>query len=556
METRAADPLAALPQPAASASTAASAQHRREGTNTNIEEVYRLLLDGTPAKGAYNSCMDSTKLTSNNNNTGGDDDDNTATQDDDDDAAGGVFFGSVANLCSATLGAGVLALPYALFQAGLVVGMLLLAASAVATAASIGLIVKASAHYKQNTYESLVEHTVGRTMRTVTEICIVLFCGGCAVGYVIAVGDILQQSHLMVRDSRAWSMITVWCLVMLPLSLLRRMQTLQFASALGIASIGTLVCAALVHLVNDVSQETPPNDDSGPTLSNLQDFLWPSHGVISVLKACPIVLFAFSCQCNVCAIFEELPDNCVGNVVDSNGRDKEDFMGRVTWTAVAICGFLYASISTVALADLGFSIAPNILSSYEIVGIMRVACAAMAAAVIMAFPLNIFPARVTLEGILDRYHPIDTALPSESLTAALLEESDILEGHAVQSPVAVDTTCVNIHVPLATERSDATVSSDMEEDGWHKVRHVLLSVILSGMALMLALVVPDISIVFGFLGGTTSSMLGFVLPGMLGLRLSRDTGEPSLRPVSWTLLLGGIFFGVLTTGVTISQYGK
>jgi hypothetical protein len=96
----------------------------------------------------------------------------------------------------------------------------------------------------------------------------------------------------------------------------------------------------------------------------------------------------------------------------------------------------------------------------------------------------------------------------------------------------------------------------MEEDGWHKVRHVLLSVILSGMALMLALVVPDISIVFGFLGGTTSSMLGFVLPGMLGLRLSRDTGEPSLRPVSWTLLLGGIFFGVLTTGVTISQYGK
>ena len=38
----------------------------------------------------------------------------------------GHFLGAVANLCSATLGAGILALPFAMYESGLVFGVLLL----------------------------------------------------------------------------------------------------------------------------------------------------------------------------------------------------------------------------------------------------------------------------------------------------------------------------------------------------------------------------------------------------------------------------------------------
>jgi hypothetical protein len=41
--------------------------------------------------------------------------------------------------------------------------------------------------------------------------------------------------------------------------------------------------------------------------------LWPTNGLISIITACPIILFAFSCQCNVCAIFTELPDTIIQN---------------------------------------------------------------------------------------------------------------------------------------------------------------------------------------------------------------------------------------------------
>ena len=56
--------------------------------------------------------------------------------------------GAVANLCSATLGAGILALPFALYQAGLIWGGILLISSAWATTASINLLVEACDRYK------------------------------------------------------------------------------------------------------------------------------------------------------------------------------------------------------------------------------------------------------------------------------------------------------------------------------------------------------------------------------------------------------------------------
>jgi amino acid permease len=110
----------------------------------------------------------------------------------------------------------------------------------------------------------------------------------------------------------------------------------------------------------------------------------------------------------------------------------------------------------------------------------------------------------------------------------------------------------NLHLMVSLESQETVEPSSVDED-WHPIRHVFLTLLLAGMALALALVVPDISVVFGLLGGTTSSMLGFCIPGMLGLKLSRDTDDASLRPISWTLLIGGLVVGLLTTGVTIYQ---
>lgn len=457
----------------------------------------------------------------------------------------GQFLGAVANLCSATLGAGILALPFALYQAGLFFGGLLLLSSAWATASSINLLVLATDQFQLSTYEKVVEKVLGRRARQAVEISILIFCGGTAVAYVIAVGDIMQRVEDLSLFQKRIGMVLVWLLAMLPLSCLRRMKSLQCASTVGIASIGTLLLAATVHLVH------PQNDYFSVAGQSLKPFLGPADGGwISVLRACPIVFFAFSCQVNVCQIYDELP---------GRGQEKVKSMKWVTWCSVGLCGLLYTSVSLVTLMDFGKDVTPNILSCYKLSSkdtLLHVAFSAMALAVVMAFPLNIFPARVSLiqmwASAKKREQPmlrVDSQDANQEAKQPLLSsheernDYDIHEGLELE-PAEEDP----LRLPILTEESSITEDEDhsTEDDPeFHLGEHMGITLLVAASALGLALVVPNISVVFGLLGGTTSSLLGFVVPGLLGLELDRSNAS------AWILVVGGTLIGILTTGVTV-----
>lgn len=506
----------------------------------------------------------------------------------------------MANLCSATLGAGVLALPYALRQAGLIVGVILLLSSALATVASIFLLIACTDYYGFNTYEGLAERVVGPRCRAAVEAALLLFCGGCAVAYTIAVGDILEQANVLLWHSRSYSMIVAFTTFMLPLSMLRYMKSLQVASSVGIAAIGTLAFAAGVHCYTKPTTD-PANDESPMHWS---DFWWPANGAVSVMTAAPVVLFAFSCQTNVCAIYDEMmvPETTTtttSTTAAATPLTKTQLMRQVTVTAVVICALLYSTVSVLALADFGTAVLPNMLSNYHNTDhaqqIMQVATAAMAFAVIMAFPLNIFPARVTLIGLVHNQtkashrlllrNPISTSTTSErptpdndeetNLTQALLSNMDddnddnrLEPNHKHHGAPKLEHEHAHTMIPLQLQQERDTATSpltgmnnnnnadDESDENFDWRLHIATTLFLTGTTLGLALVVPDISVVFGLLGGTASSMIGFCVPGLLGLQLCRDvyddTGQRQLGTlvVSWLLLLGGIAAAIVTTGVT------
>ena len=446
--------------------------------------------------------------------------------------------GAVANLCSATLGAGILALPYALYQAGLICGCILLLSSAWATTSSISILVEASDRYRIETYERVVEHILGRRARQLVEISILVFCLGTAVGYVIAVGDVLERVISLSPSQKRLAMTLVWLCAMLPLSSLKRMKSLQYASTVGIFSIGTLLVAAIVHLVDP----TENGFLSVSSSSSLASFLGPADGSwLGVIRACPIVFFAFSCQVNVAQIYDELPG--------LGGEQKVLTMGWVTICAVGLCGLLYSSISLVSLMDFGSDVQPNMLSCYTLHGkerLLHVAFFAMALAIVMAFPLNIFPARVSVIQMLGAWgrqivtneEEYEQLLQNNS-SGALEETENLLEGDVVGGHER----------RLLTQESsigdDTSLYSDEDDDDFDLSQHVIVTLLLAGLALGLALIIPNISVVFGLLGGTTSSLLGFVIPGLMGLNM-KDSNLSA-----WILVVAGSFIGLLTTAVTI-----
>jgi len=699
-----------------------------------------------------------------------------------------VSLGSVANLCSATLGAGVLALPYAFYQAGLVAGTLLLFGAAWSTTASIRLLVQSIAtvsttiHHRsrrQNndrhdhrnsdsetgiesrssdtdsdsdhhndphilTYEELVEIVLGRRVRMMVEFLIIVCCGGCAVAYIIAIHDILNQVSMLPK----YSIYIVWACIMLPLSLLRTMKSLQCSSSIGVAGIITLVLSAIIHLLllknttdndnnngsndnhstayahdydyyhhnhpksyySNSNYNTPNtdsyyynnhnNNDNALFSSSLQQqhptniinvkefvtsFLYPANGVISILIACPIILFSFFCQVNVAAIFEEIiilektkeaerrrsdsnrhhrqqpQQDHLNNTNEENNHSSSGnnssstsvrSMENITYTSVTVCTVLYLSVSIVSLMDFGTDITPNLLSCYNPESFMQVAFTAMTLSIIVAFPLNVFPARVSLQGMLFNTASATSTLPvpinnnhaplttsSSSSSSSSTRRSVIVEEqhYRLQTQIAhiqtqeeeqeqktaalaalraaafaaTTTPFENnnneeegvspmrileepLLLPLARNTNNSTgfssrgnccggppiIQQQQQEEHYNTIvtssstpplladlplliQHVGLTLFITGIALLLAQIVPNISVVFGLLGGTTSSVLGLILPGLISIKLQKlqrrtltnsngDDGRGSPSMISaWVLFIGGIIIGIVTTSVTL-----
>jgi amino acid permease len=537
-----------------------------------------------------------------------------------------IPIGAVANLCNATLGAGVLAIPYALYQAGIYAGIVLLLTAGSATYASILILSQCVGYYQINTYEALTEHVLSQQpyYRTIVELSLLVFCTGCAVAYVIAVGDILEQAGLLLYQSRALSMILVWTVAMMPLSMLRRMNSIAGVSAVGVSAIGTLVFATAVHVLTTPHVHHYRDDDTA-TKHFLADFAWPAYGSwLSVLTACPVVLFAFSCQANVCAIYAELVPTTTTTAAASSSshghrhhhqhhqqqpgqqqqhelqQQKQAMMSGVAAASVGLCAALYTSVSVFVLADFGSSVMPNMLLNYRVhdtapQGIMQVATAAMAVAVVLAYPLNIFPARVTLIGLLDQQQQpqqetgrpavvrrattnktsssSNGLLPNDNLTQALLQ--DLVEEQRTASCAAAaddddddgaaavvtngDSTALLVPPSNSAVPSSTTTTTAPPPIPFNVQQHVVVTLFLTGTSLALALIIPDIKVMFGLLGGTASSLIGFCVPGRLGLQLAHDiqqeTGETPWTTliVSWWLLVGGAIVGVVTTVATIYE---
>ena len=88
----------------------------------------------------------------------------------------GSLWGTAFNMCSSTLGAGALSLPYAFQHSGVAIGLLLLALTAAATHYSVVLLVSSIHASGVRSFEDLTVHLFGKKMGLVVEVNIILFC--------------------------------------------------------------------------------------------------------------------------------------------------------------------------------------------------------------------------------------------------------------------------------------------------------------------------------------------------------------------------------------------
>ena len=125
-------------------------------------------------------------------------------------------------------------------------------------------------------------------------------------------------------------------------------------------------------------------------------------------------------------------------------------------------------------------------------------------AIVVAFPFNILPARVTLKVVFDRVRtknrPCRKAMDCPCLELGQRIEGDTTNSQSTSVSLEIDTESraqmsesdspieplLNDNIPVQREQSI--------------LEHVMITLLLSGGALVMAILVPGISIVFGLMG--------------------------------------------------------
>lgn len=410
-----------------------------------------------------------------------------------------------------------------------------------------------------------------------------------AVAYIVAVGDILNEGVQAIgidsdhgEISRQRIMISFWVLVMFPLSLQRNVRALERFSSLGVLSIISLVIAAVIHSLIHSSSFGGDGGTQQIYRTDVNSMLWP-NSFWDIIKACPIIIFAFSCQINVCAIYEELTPIDTPCGTSSHAmpmlKSKQVAMHRITTNSVILCMILYICIGLFGFLDFGHDTADNILNNYCMQYthdlMIIVPSAFFAVAIVIAFPFNILPARVTLKLILDRFrkrrrcdrcHRFFSSITCDNCLwpwTGPVEYSRVgsieLDDHSIASdPLLGDDRFGDrpILIPHMSLDAASLVTDNECSPESPPVEHFLLTLLLSGSALIVALLIPGISTVFGIMGGTAASVIAFILPGMFlkeatGPIVPRQVGVRPLRVLPLLFTVGGTLSGIMSTGVTI-----
>nr|CCC96067.1 unnamed protein product [Trypanosoma congolense IL3000] len=394
----------------------------------------------------------------------------------------GGMASNVFNLESATLGAGIVVLPSGFHNSGIIIATLMLVYICFTTVYSIRILVITKDKTGFRSYEELSRGLLGRGSDYFTAFLMFVFCFGTCVGYVISVGDLLSplleqpttNEFLQSTMGKNLLVSAVWLVTMLPLSLPKEINSLRYASAIGVVCIVFFVLCMIVHAATNGLKTGVSSD------VRLFGDGW------GILNGFTLFVFAFICQVNCFEVYEEMR------------KATPQRMTRDSTVAMSMVGILYFLSGLFGYLDFGDEASGSVLKLYRPQDdvMMAIGYIGIAFKICGGFAICIQPSRDAL------YY---------------------VAGWGKTSDVAT----------------------------W---KNLVVSGVLSTLALVLGLVLPSIEVVFNFLGSFCGGFLAFILPALYYMY----AGNFSVREVGWfnyivtyQLIFVGVFAVVFGTALTI-----
>ncbi|KAH9992972.1 transmembrane amino acid transporter protein-domain-containing protein [Russula compacta] len=411
---------------------------------------------------------------------------------------------SVGNLANTIIGSGMLTFPRALASAGIIPGILTCAFSG--TVAAFGLyLLSACARqtpHRSASFFAVASLTFPRAA-VFFDAAIAIKCFGVSVSYLIIIKSLLPNvvaslyHDLTSPDTNppAWALsghvwISFAMMVLVPLSFLRRLDSLRHTSYIALFSVAYLVLIVIVCYFHPMKGTPPPGEIHFIKFTP------------SFLSTFPIQVFAFTCSQNLFPIFNELKTN------------SQKRMNIVIGTAIGSATLTYEVIAVFGYLTFGSHVSANIIAMYPSTSLfIAIGQLAIAILVLFSYPLQVHPCR----NCLDKVFQFDSAVEKPEDEAV---GDDDGHGTGEMTPL----------------------------------KHTLLTFAVVSGGFTIAYFVDNLEMVLSFVGATGSTTISFILPGLFYWKLTKDDPNKNKFLNLGALVLAGYGFLILVLCLSYNIY--
>ncbi|KAI7860543.1 transmembrane amino acid transporter protein-domain-containing protein [Circinella umbellata] len=201
------------------------------------------------------------------------------------------------NLVNATVGAGIMGLPFAVSHAGFVTGII--ASVWVACLSQLGLYMLILAGNRTGIYKYavLVEHVMGRFGYHFLNFMIIIQAGGGCISYFILLGDtipLLLDRYLPqypLLSNRAFFVTAVSLICILPLNMRRSIGSLARWSMVSVMCLPIIIVTILIRAPAYYEKKPPHEPSDGPAWSIVGTDVFGAMGIMAFAFTCTQVAF-------------------------------------------------------------------------------------------------------------------------------------------------------------------------------------------------------------------------------------------------------------------------
>jgi amino acid permease len=188
-------------------------------------------------------------------------------------------------------------MPRAMSQMGMLLGGFIIVWSGITAGFGLYLQTRCAMYLERghSSFFALSQYTYPN-LAIIFDAAIAIKCFGVGVSYLIIIGDLMPGVVLgfnqsagevgYLVDRHFW--ITGFMLVVIPLSFLRRLDSLKYTSIIALVAIGYLVILVLFHFIKG---------DTIPDRGEISLVHW--SGPLNTLASLPVIVFAYTCHQNV-----------------------------------------------------------------------------------------------------------------------------------------------------------------------------------------------------------------------------------------------------------------